>query len=71
MVNGAARFTLMTSHALHWFDAKIIDGLVNLVAWLLQGVSSGFRTLQSGRVQNYAFVMFLGFLVFAFWKFLA
>ena len=71
MVNGAARFTLMSSHALHWFDAKIIDGLVNLVAWLLQQLASGFRTLQSGRVQNYAFVMFIGFLVFAFWKFLA
>ena len=55
----------------HWFDAKIVDGLVNLVAWILQQVSLGFRKLQSGRVQNYAFVMFLGFIVFAFWKFLA
>jgi len=64
MVNGAARFTLAC-------DAKIVDGLVNLVAWLLQQFSGGFRKLQSGRVQNYAFVMFLGFLIFAFWKFLA
>jgi NADH-quinone oxidoreductase subunit L len=61
----------MVSHAAHWFDAKVVDGLVNLVAWLLQQLSSGFRRFQSGRVQNYAFVMFLGFLVFAFWKFLA
>jgi NADH-quinone oxidoreductase subunit L len=71
MVNGAARFTLLLSHALHWFDAKVVDGLVNLVAWILQQISLGFRKFQSGRVQNYAFVMFLGFLVFAFWKFLA
>ena len=71
MVNGAARFTLLAGHASHWFDAKIVDGLVNLVAWILQQVSLGFRKFQSGRVQNYAFVMFLGFLVFAFWKFLA
>jgi len=71
MVNGAARCTLMVSHAAHWFDAKVVDGLVNLVAWLLQQLSSGFRRFQTGRVQNYAFVMFLGFLVFAFWKFLA
>jgi NADH-quinone oxidoreductase subunit L len=61
----------MTSHAFHWFDAKIIDGLVNLVAWILQQIALGFRALQSGRVQNYALVMFIGFLVFAFWKFLA
>jgi len=71
MVNGAARFTLLVSHAAHWFDAKVVDGLVNLVAWILQQISLGFRKFQSGRVQNYAFVMFLGFLVFAFWKFLA
>jgi NADH-quinone oxidoreductase subunit L len=70
MVNGAARFTLLVCHAAHWFDAKIVDGLVNLVAWILQQVSLGFRKLQSGRVQNYAFVMFLGFIAFAFWKFL-
>ena len=71
MVNGAARTTVNLSHAAHWFDAKVVDGLVNLVAWVLQQISGGFRKLQSGRVQNYAFVMFLGFLVFAFWKFLA
>ena len=71
MVNGAARFTLVWARISFWFDAKIIDGCVNLVAWLLQQLSGGFRKLQSGRVQNYAFVMFLGFLVFAFWKFLA
>ncbi len=71
MVNGAARFTLAISHAFHWFDARIVDGLVNLVAWILQQISQGFRKLQSGRVQNYAFVMFLGFLAIAFWKFLA
>jgi NADH-quinone oxidoreductase subunit L len=71
MVNGAARFTLVWAHMSYWFDARIVDGLVNLVAWLLQQLSGGFRKLQTGRVQNYAFVMFLGFLVFAFWKFLA
>ena len=71
MVNGAARATVNLSHAAYWFDARIVDGLVNLVAWVLQQMAQGFRKLQSGRVQHYAFVMFLGFLVFAFWKFLA
>ncbi len=71
MVNGAARFTVMSANGLAWFDTHVVDGLVNLVAWVLQQGSLGFKTLQSGRVQNYAFVMILGFLVFAFWKFLA
>jgi NADH-quinone oxidoreductase subunit L len=70
MVNGAAKCTLYASRAAHWFDQKIVDGLVNLVAWILQQIALGFRKLQSGRVHNYAFVMFIGFLVFAFWKFL-
>jgi NADH-quinone oxidoreductase subunit L len=71
MVNGAARFTLLWAEASYWFDANIVDGAVNLVAWLIQQASLGFKALQSGRVQNYAFVMFLGFIVFAVWKFLA
>ena len=71
MVNGAARFTVLWADSMHWVDQWIVDGAVNGVAWLVQQVSLLFRRLQSGRVQHYAFVMFLGFLVFAFWKFLA
>lgn len=70
-VNGAARFTLIAGHISFWFDSKVVDGLVNLVAYSLHGFSGLCRKLQSGRVQHYAFVMFLGFLVFALWKFLA
>jgi NADH-quinone oxidoreductase subunit L len=53
------------------FDAGVIDGLVNFTAWLLRQCSGGFKVLQTGRVQNYAFLMFLGFLAIALWKFLA
>jgi NADH-quinone oxidoreductase subunit L len=69
-VNGVAKVTLIFSEILRWVDVHIVDGLVNLVAWTLQQAALGFKTLQSGRVQNYAYVMFAGFLVFAFWKFL-
>lgn len=71
MVNGAARTTLLWAHVTHWFDVHIVDGSVNGVAWALQQGSLVLKTVQSGRVQNYAFVMFLGFLAFALWKFLA
>src|SRR5512133_1696559 len=71
MVNGAARFTIIWADLSNWVDQKLVDGAVNLVAYLIQETSSVFRGLQSGRVQHYAFVMFIGFLVFAFWKFLA
>jgi NADH-quinone oxidoreductase subunit L len=71
MVNGAARATVILAHASFWVDAKIVDRTVDLVADLTQWFSAGLKVLQSGRVQNYAFVMFIGFLVFAFWRFLA
>ncbi len=69
-VNGAAWLSLFWGRVSFWFDSKIVDGLVNLIAWLIEQLSWAFRRLQSGRVHQYAFVMFLGFLVFALWKFL-
>jgi NADH-quinone oxidoreductase subunit L len=70
-VNGTAKLSLGTSEAFRWFDAHIVDGLVNLVAWLLQQLALAFKRVQSGKVQHYAYVMFLGFLLFAFWRFFA
>ncbi len=70
MVNGAARFTLLWARLSHWVDEYLVDGAVDLTEYIVQETSGVFRSLQSGRVQHYAFVMFLGFLVFAFWKFL-
>jgi len=63
--------TVKGSIGLAKFDAGVVDGLVNLVAWLLRQLSGGFKRLQTGRVQNYAFLMFLGFLAIALWKYLA
>jgi len=70
MVNGAARVTLLAGRFSFWVDARVVDGLVNAVAWVLKQTSLFFRFLQTGRVQHYAFVMFLGFLAFALWGFL-
>jgi NADH-quinone oxidoreductase subunit L len=71
MVNGAARVSVIWADLMHWVDQKLVDGLVNLVAFIVEETSGVFRGLQSGRFQHYAFVMFIGFLVFAFWKFIA
>lgn len=70
-VNGVAKVSLRISELLRWVDVNVVDGLVNLVAWLLQQLAFGFKKVQNGQVQNYAYVMFLGFLLFAFWKFFA
>ena len=69
MVNGAARVTLLWAELMHWVDEYLVDGAVDLTEYIVQETSGVFRGLQSGRVQHYAFVMFLGFLVFAVVKF--
>ncbi|MFZ1377490.1 MAG: NADH-quinone oxidoreductase subunit L [Geothrix sp.] len=69
MVNGAARTTLVWATLMNWLDEHVVDGAVDLAEFIVQETSGVFRGLQSGRVQHYAFVMFLGFLVFAVVKF--
>jgi len=42
------------------FDAKVIDGAVNGVGWVVRETSLGFRKLQTGFVRNYALGIVLG-----------
>ncbi len=60
LVNGAGKFTVLVSDVDEWFDNRIVDGAVNGVAYLTRGVGSGLRRVQTGQVQNYAFVIFFG-----------
>jgi len=63
-VNGTSRVTVVGS----WFsgatDRTVVDGLVNLVGWVVQESSHAFRRFQTGLVQNYALLMLFG--IFAF-----
>ena len=45
-------------------DRRVVDGLVNLVGWVAQESSFGFRRVQTGLVQNYALLMLLGIFLF-------
>jgi NADH-quinone oxidoreductase subunit L len=62
-VNGVAKVTVIGS----WFsgltDKNVVDGLVNLVGWVVQESSLAFRRFQTGLVQNYALLMLLGVFV--------
>ena len=42
------------------FDARIIDGAVNGVGWLVRETGSGLRRLQTGFVRNYALGVVVG-----------
>jgi NADH-quinone oxidoreductase subunit L len=44
------------------WDRWVVDGLVNLTAFLFENVSYVFRAVQNGQVQSYALTMLFGFL---------
>ncbi len=44
-------------------DAKIVDGIVNLIGWTVRATSSLTRRVQTGQVQNYLFLIAAGAVV--------
>jgi len=58
-----------TSESLLWkiTDVKLIDGLVNGVASVVELVSGKVRKIQTGVAQTYAVVMMLGIVAALFW----
>ncbi len=61
-VNGSGWLTMRLSVISAWNDLKIVDGLVNAIADLIQGGSVTLRRLQTGAIQNYILAMALGIL---------
>ena len=45
------------------WDKYVVDGLVNLTAFLLDNLSYAFRAMQNGLVQSYALSMLIVFLL--------
>lgn len=43
-----------------WWDRHVVDGFFNFLSWSANTTSDEIRTLQSGRVQQYALVFLLG-----------
>jgi len=70
IVNGVSKLILMACKISNWIDIKVIDGLLNLIAWTIQQISLCLRKLQNGQVQNYAFIMYVSFLILVLWKFI-
>jgi NADH-quinone oxidoreductase subunit L len=63
LVHGARNLTVAFSLLSGFFDKYFVDGLVNLVGWVLQRLSRGFRRLQTGLVSNYALALAAGVLM--------
>lgn len=63
-VNGTGRTTVWLSRVKQWIDKYIVDGLVNFTGHFFQILSAILRIFQTGYIQHYLFVAFLGILVF-------
>ena len=60
-VNGVAWATRdVVARLSNVWDKYVVDGLVNLTAFLLDNLSYAFRAVQNGLVQNYALSMLIG-----------
>ena len=66
-VNGAGWATIALSWISHVLDKYVVDGIVNLVGWICKEGSYGFRRLQTGLIQNYAFATLVGVFAFVTW----
>ena len=63
-VNAASHLAVVSAWFSSLTDRRVVDGLVNLVGWVAQESSFGFRRVQTGLVQNYALLMLLGIFLF-------
>lgn len=48
------------SRPIAWWDRHVVDGFFDFLAWSTEATSDEIRDLQSGHVQQYAFVFLLG-----------
>ena len=63
LVNLTAYIMVVVSRIKRWIDVYIVDGMVNGVAWVTKTSSEVLKLAQTGLVQNYALVIFLGVVI--------
>ncbi len=68
LVNGAAKVTLALSWLNEIFDTYVVDGAVNGAGYISVFFGKNIRRIQTGQLQTYALVVFLGAVVFMFIK---
>ena len=68
IVNGTAKLTLFFSWIYERFDTYVVDGAVNGAGYLSMFLGRNMRRIQTGQLQTYALVVFIGAIVFIFVK---
>jgi NADH-quinone oxidoreductase subunit L len=63
VINGAGVLMTKIAKVVYWFDQKGVDGAINASAAAAGGAGGILRLLQTGRVQQYAFLIVAGTVV--------
>jgi NADH-quinone oxidoreductase subunit L len=69
-VNGVAKITVICSKIAAWIDKYIVDGAVNMTAKIVGIFSLVLRRTQTGYIQTYLLIAFLGLVIIIFVKLL-
>lgn len=69
-VNGVGRLTLLWAWAKERFDTYVVDGAVNGAGYLSMAMGKVIRKTQTGQLQTYALVIFLGAIILIFMKYI-
>jgi NADH-quinone oxidoreductase subunit L len=63
VINGVGVLATKVAKAVYWFDQKGVDGAINASAAAAGGAGGMLRLLQTGRIQQYAFLVVAGTVV--------
>jgi NADH-quinone oxidoreductase subunit L len=67
LVNLIGWLTVRLSRLYRLFDTYVVDGLVNLTGWATKRSGEALRLVQTGQVQSYLLVLFLGAVALVWW----
>ena len=67
-VNGTGHVTLVVSRVKQWIDTYIVDDTVNFMGTAVYFLNSITKRIQTGFVQNYLLIAFLGILAILFFE---
>lgn len=62
-INTLGKITVVVAKLIGWFDRQVVDGIVNLTAWLAGCVGRIGRGMQNGRIQSYYVFSLLGLIL--------
>jgi NADH-quinone oxidoreductase subunit L len=66
-VFGFRHVALVFANIIGWFDRYVIDGVMNLLAWVTIEGGKQLRKVQTGNVQDYVYAVLAGMAVLAAW----